>query len=228
MKKFLFSFILLFPFLLNAQVSVKGIVTEHNSGNKPINGVQIKALGANPDVSDNSGLFQLVFGAKKPGDRVIVSEIKKKGYEIVNKKEVDRWLIGSNPSQRTKIVMCPEGLIAENTAKYYDISLKAVTDGYNKRINALQEQLAKALIDAKTYGEQAKTLSDQFTNQQNQLEELADKFARENFDDCSAIQKQAFEAFKQGNIEEAIRILETVDSDAEIAKAKEQSQRGNV
>jgi len=226
MKKIFFLAFLSLSVLAKSQTTVKGIFTEQNSGNKPVVGVQIKALGANPEVSDNSGLFQLVFGAKKPGDRVIVSEIKKKGYEIVNKKEVDSWLIGSNPNQRTKVVMCPEGLIAENTAKYYDISLKAVTDGYNKRISELQKQLAKAQIDAKTYGAQAKTLSDQFTNQQNQLEELADKFARENFDDCSAIQKQAFEAFKQGNIEEAIRILETVDSDAEIAKAKVQKSKG--
>jgi tetratricopeptide (TPR) repeat protein len=216
----------LIPYLLNAQTTVKGIVTEQNSGNKPIAGVQIKALGSTPEQTDNAGLFQLVFTSKKPGDRIIVSGIFKKGYEIVNKDVVNNWLIPGNPGDKTKIVMCPEGLIAKNTLKYYDISLDGLTKGYQNRIKELQKERDKAQIDAKTFGEQAKALADQFENQQKQLEELADKFARENFDDCSAIHRQAFEAFKSGNVGEAIRILESVNSENEIAKAKAQKEQG--
>ncbi|MCX6256407.1 MAG: tetratricopeptide repeat protein [Bacteroidia bacterium] len=222
MKKQLFFIMLWVPLFLTAQTTVKGIITEQNSGNKPIPGVQLKAIGTTPELSDNAGLFKLVFTAKKPGDRIIVSEISKKGYEIVNKDVVNNWLIPGNPNERTKIVMCPEGLIAQNTIKYYDISLAGLTKGYESRIKALEEQRDKALINAETFGEQAKTLEEQYGNQQKQLEELADKFARENFDDCSAIHKKAFELFKLGNIEEAVRILESINSEAEISKAKQQ------
>ncbi|MCX6256405.1 MAG: tetratricopeptide repeat protein, partial [Bacteroidia bacterium] len=224
-KRVILLSILCLPLLLNAQTSVKGIVTEQNSGNKPIPGVQLKALGTTPELTDNAGLFQLLFTAKKPGDRIIVSEISKKGYEVVNKDVVNNWIITDNINDKTKIVMCPEGLIAQNTLKYYDISLSGLTKGYESRIKSLQEQKDKAEIDAKTYAEQAKALAEQFDNQQKQLEELSEKFARENFDDCSAIHKQAFDAFKNGNIEEAIRILESVNSEIEIAKAKKQQNK---
>lgn len=210
-----------------AQASVKGVITEQNSGNKPIMGVQIKALGASPEATDNAGMFNLVFSNKKAGDRIIISKIEKPGYEIVNKREVENWIIASAADNRTKIIMCPDGQIATNTAKYYDISLEAVTNGYNKKVKELQKQLAEAKIDAKTFGELAQEMGKKFNEQQNQLEELADKFARENFDDCSAIQQKAFSAFKNGDIDGAIAILEGLNSEAEIAKAHYQLQKSN-
>jgi len=217
--------LLCLPCLLQAQTTVKGFVTEQNSGNKPISGVQIKALGTEPELSDNAGQFQLNFTNKKAGDRIIVSEITKKGYEIVNKDIVNNWVITNYADKKTKIIMCPEGLIAKNTLKYYEISLAGLTRGYHDRNKRLQEKLSKTEIDALTYSKLADSLARQFDNQQKQLEKLADKFARENFDDCSAIHQQAFQSFKMGNIEEAIRILETVDSETEIAKAKQQQNK---
>ncbi len=224
MKTNLLLLLIAFTVRLNAQVTVKGIVTVQNSGNQPIPGVQIKALGTTPEVTGNDGLFRLVFTGKKPGDRIIVSEIAKKGFEIVNKEVVNNWVITTKPEQRTKIVMCPEGLIAANTLKYYNISFDGLARGYNEQIRKYQEERDKALMNAQAYGEKMKLLAEQFENQQKYLEELAEKFARENFDDCSEVQRQAFDAFRRGDIGEAIRILETVNSAEEIQKAKKQHQ----
>ena len=139
-KKLILSLLLLSD-LLYAQTTVKGIVTEQNSDNKPISGVQIKSLGTAPELSDNSGFFQLNFPSKKPGDRIIVTEIYKKGFEIVNKDVINNWLISNNTNEKTKLVMCPEGMIAKNTLKYYDISLAGLTKGYNDRNKLLKENL---------------------------------------------------------------------------------------
>ncbi|MEI8007342.1 MAG: tetratricopeptide repeat protein [Bacteroidota bacterium] len=226
MKNILISLLILIPFGICAQITVKGIVTEQNSGNKPVPGVQIKAIGTIPEQSDNAGLFQLSFSSKKPGDQITVVEISKKGYEIVNKDAVNSWLISNDPNNRKKIIMCLEGLIAQNTLNYYNISLAGLTQGYANKIKNLQEQRDKAVINSKMFAEQAKALGDQFNMLQKQLEDLSGKFAHENFDDCSAIHKRAFEEFKQGNIEEAIKILETVNSETEIDKAKQQRSKG--
>jgi tetratricopeptide (TPR) repeat protein len=219
-------FLILLPLPLLAQTTVRGIVTEQNSGNKPIAGVQIKALGSAPETSDNEGLFQLTFASKKIGERIIVSEISKKGYEIVNKDVVNNWVIPGDRNSRTKVVMCPEGTLARNTMKYYDISLAGLTKGYNNRLRRLQAKLDSALIDARTFDEKAKALGGQYESSKQQLEELAARFARENFDDCPAIQKNAFVAFQGGNVSEALGILEGVNSEVEIAKAKQQKEKG--
>lgn len=226
MKKILISGLVLVSGFLHGQVAVNGVVTEQNSSNKPLTGVQVKVLGSAPDQTGRDGLFRLVFTSKQPGDRVVVSEISKKGYEIVNKEMVDNWVIQKEPETRFKVVMCPEGTIAKNTLKYYNISLDGLTKGYESKIKALQQQKEKSEIDAKTYAEQARQLSEQYQNQQKQLEALAEKFARENFDDCSEIHRKAFEAFRAGQIPEAIRILESVNSADEIRKALAQKEKG--
>ncbi|HRZ42131.1 MAG TPA: tetratricopeptide repeat protein [Bacteroidales bacterium] len=226
MKSFVVAGMVLITSSLHGQIAVLGVVTEQNSNNKPLPGVQVKVLGSAPDQSGRDGVFRLVFTTKQPGDRVVVSEISKKGYEIVNKEMVDNWVIQKEPATRFKIVMCPEGTVARNTMKYYNISLDGLTKGYDSRIRVLQQQKEKSEIDAKTYAEQARLLSEQFQNQQKQLEELAEKFARENFDDCSDIHRKAFEAFSAGHIPDAIRILESVNSAEEIRKALEQKEKG--
>lgn len=214
------------PFSLSAQIVVKGVVTEQNSGGKMLSGVQIKPLSGIPEVSDNAGLFQLTFADKKPGDRIYV-EVNKKGYELVNRKAIlDDWLIAKDPKERAKVVMCPEGMVAKNMAKYYQISEKALTKGYREKIDALMAERTQSVIDAKQYAEQAKLLEEQFNNQRKELEELAEKFARENFDDFTGVQKQAADAFMSGNIEEALRILGTVNSEEEIARAMHQKEKG--
>ena len=227
MKTVFLFFFLLISGLTCGQTIVKGIVTEQNSGNKPISGVQIKALGSIPEVSDNKGTFQLVFENKKPGERIFISEISKKGYEVVNRKDVvDNWFISGNPIQKTRVVMCPEGMLAQNITKYYNISLNALTKGYKQGIKELVAERDKALLDGHDYAEKEKLLEEQYRNQQKQLEALAEKFARENFDDYTGVQKQAAEVFMQGDIEMAIQILVSVNSEEEIARAIRQKERG--
>ena len=226
MKRLTIILFSLFVLQTSAQVVVKGLVTEQNSGGKMLPGVEIKSLGGIPEVSDNAGLFQLTFAGKKPGDRIYV-EVNKSGYEVVNRKEIlEDWLIGKDPKERTKVVMCPEGMVAQNMAKYYRISEKALTKGYYEKIDALMTERGQAKIDAKRYAEQAKLLEEQFKNQRKQLDELAEKFARENFDDYTGIQKQAADSFMAGNIEAAISILGTINSEEEMKKALRQKEKG--
>lgn len=228
----LISFIFFFQiFNINdsfAQSTFKGVVTLQNSNKIPLHGVQIMALGSNPTTSDNQGAFQIVLKNKRPGDKVSINKIYKEGYEVVNKKDIENYLIPSKADHFAPIVMCPEGTIAENTAKYYDISLSALTKNYENRIKELQIQLENLQINAEAFNKQALELNNQFLTQQNNLEELAMKFALENFDDCSLLHKQAFEVFILGDIKEAIRILETVNSFEEIKKAIQQKEKGNV
>jgi len=198
---------IIFPLFISAQTIQKGWVTEQNSGNKPIQGVHIIAIGAAPAVSDINGWFELKFKDKNTGDKITITEVSKKGYEVVNKKEVDNWHISTHPDELFKIVVCPAGLLTQNTIKYYNISLKAVTEGYENKIADLQAQLAKAKISESEYGKLAKITGEQFKAQQSQLEELTDKFARVNFDDVSVIYKHAFEKFQEGKIDSVLIIL---------------------
>ncbi len=228
MNRLILIVFILSPLFLPAQVVVKGVVTEQNSGNKPIAAVQLLALGANPEVSDNEGRFSLTFPDKSAGERIRLTSVTKSGYELVNREETEAWVIPSNADKVMKIVLCPAGQLATNRLKYYRISFEALTKGYRDKVRQLEKQRDNAEIDARRYAEQLELLEDQYRNQQKELEQLADRFAHENFDDCSEIHKQAFQAFQTGNIEEAIRILETMDSEKEILLAQHQKEKGEI
>ena len=75
--------------------------------------------------------------------------------------------------------MCPEGLIAQNTLKYYNISITGLTKAYTEQSASLKAQKDKAIIDGETYIEQLQMLAVQYKTVKEKLEEMAERFARE-------------------------------------------------
>ncbi|MCU0289081.1 MAG: hypothetical protein MUF15_22145, partial [Acidobacteria bacterium] len=84
---------------------LRGKIVLANSGGKPVENVQLIAFGANPGVSTGAGLFQLDFPGKNPGDVVMVV-VQKKGFEVINKKDLERVVLRQNPDEVLEIVMC--------------------------------------------------------------------------------------------------------------------------
>ena len=86
-----------------AQTTQKGIVVEMSSNNKPVAGAEIKVAGASPTDSDQEGRFILNFTASLPGDPLMINDIYKKGFKIVNYEKVANWNISS--ASELKIVL---------------------------------------------------------------------------------------------------------------------------
>ena len=84
-----------------AQVRQAGKVTLQNSGRKPLSGVQVKAMGAVPASSDVQGNFSLHFNKARPGQMLLLDEVYKEGYELVNEQALKRWTVSSSLTKRT-------------------------------------------------------------------------------------------------------------------------------
>jgi tetratricopeptide (TPR) repeat protein len=194
-----------------------GIITLKDSGGIPIKGVTITARGANPAVSKNSGLFEMQFIGKKPGDRVILS-VYKKGLEVVNSNELEVRL-RSDPDDLVKIVMCKEGERDENALIYYKIAAKNINENYEKRLQEIKAQSAsdtnKIIAELKAHRDVALSWA----------KKLAEKFARVNLDDAHELYKTAFDYFKQGNIEKALKVLDDAKIENDIRIAREAKQK---
>lgn len=192
---------------LLAQVQT-GLVREQNSNKTPLANVQVIFSDALPSSSDQSGRFRLAFSGKKPGDLIFFQEITKKDYEIVNQKELHVLKIGSNTNLGKDIILTKVGQLDAAKKEYYGISDKALQASFNKEKIALQERLKNVQLTQQEYLGKFNALSEQYEQQQKDLDALADVFARTNFDDVSEEYKQAFELFKVGKINEALKILE--------------------
>ena len=182
---------------------LKGYVTQQNSGARSLSGVQVKASWANATTSDRNGRFVLTFYDLEPGEDVYVNP-EKPGWEVVNERSMATQLPENSDHQLFKIVMCRRGQLDSLRVVYYEISEEVITRRYRAQIAALERE-GRNLIQERD------SIKAQYRAQKKYARELADRFARTNFDDVSQLYKQAFEHFKQGEIEAAIELLEQAD-----------------
>lgn len=134
-----------------------GMVLEHNSGKKPLAGVQIIFSGALPASSDQQGNFRLVFSGKKVGDLIFYKEITKKGYELVNEKELQILKIGNTENLGKDIILAKAGVLDAAKKQYYDISDRALLAGFNREKNALDKRLKLEHLTQQGYLDQYNT-----------------------------------------------------------------------
>ncbi len=188
-----------------------GMVREQNSGKKPVPDAQIIFAGAVPATSDQGGKFRLTFQGKKAGEFVFLTEVRKTGYELVNNKEVEQLKLSNTDQLGTDIILAKTGVLAAAKKEYYDISDAALLAGFEKEKRRLREQLNQAALTQQQYGEQYEALQKQYDSQKAELDRLAEKFARVNFDDVSELYQEALQLFKDGKIDAAIQKLESAD-----------------
>jgi len=207
-----------------AQVQ-NGLVRVQNSGKTPLANVQIIFSEAVPTTSDQSGRFRLAFSGRKPGDLIFFQEIVKKDYEIVNEKELQVLKIGNSDNLNKDIILAVSGQLNAAKKEYYGISDQALQTSFSKEKNALQEKLKNVQLTQQEYLDKFNALSEQYEQQQKALDNLADIFARTNFDDVSEEYKTAFELFETGKIDEALKILESANLLGRTAKRLNEKKR---
>ena len=189
-----------------AQTTQKGIVVEMSSNNKPVAGAEIKVAGASPTDSDQEGRFILNFTASLPGDPLMINDIYKKGFKIVNYEKVANWNISS--VSELKIVLGRTEVINALRKKYYDIGESNSEKEYRKTLAELEELKKQNALSAVEYDQKVDSMSKSMMEWQKRLEIYALKFACINRDELDAMEKQAMELLDHGDVHGAIRLYE--------------------
>ena len=189
---------------LHAQVKQHGQVTLQNSGRKPLAGVQIRAKGAVPASSDVQGNFNLHFNKARPGQLLLLDEVYKDGYELVNEQALKQWFVSGN--RPLPIVMCPKGTLAAAQAKYYDIGKQYNMERYNNVCKQLEEQLKQNKISTEKYNAELDKLSANYLQTMQQIEDYAYAMACYNRDDLNQMGAEALTLVEAGKVDEALKL----------------------
>lgn len=190
----------------------KGIVKEFNSNNKPVSGVAIKYFKAVATDSDIDGRFTLVFQKElEPGSNIFLEDIVKKGYEVVNINELEHVRLGNNDQFQKNIILAKEGVIDQARIEYVNVSRDALTKNLKREKKELLSLLNKERITQSTYLAELKDLQGKFEQQKEQLNNLAERFARTNFDDVDTVYQEALLLFKSGLFDEAVERIESIN-----------------
>lgn len=208
----LLSVFLISSWCLLAQTTQKGVVLEMSSNHRPVAGVEIKVAGATPTDSDIEGRFTLTFSSSLPGDPLMVNDVYKKGYKIVNHEKIANWNISS--SSELKIVLGRTEVINALRKKYYDIGESSTEREYRKTMTELEELKKQQLLSETAFLQKVDSASQSLAEWRRRLEVYAMKFACINRDELDDREKQAMELLDGGDIQGAIRLYEEMKLDS--------------
>ncbi len=240
--------LLFFAFTLNAEVTLRGIVTYQNTGVK-MKAIQVTARGASPtitrkDTTNTEGVFVLTFPNGKVGD-VVYLELGTPIYDLVNDKRDLEIVLTDKTDYKVRLVVCKKGERDANAVAYYNISTKYLETSYQKQIKKkesdianLQKQLTQSgantdALNKQIYALQSERakLDDQLEAQKKNAYKLAENFSRIDLAQADAIYRKAFETFKAGDIDSARAVLNSKEAkqqevelkkrDTDIQKSKE-------
>ncbi|MEM6807457.1 MAG: tetratricopeptide repeat protein, partial [Bacteroidota bacterium] len=223
MKKltFLISYLLVFA-SLPAQTLQKGKAREINSGKSPLSGVFVKFEDTPSTNSDQNGNFTLSFVGKKPGELIFLEEIRKKNYELVNKKDFEISKISDNDSLGVDIILAKAGYVDAAKKEYYEVSDKALYASFEREKKRLKKKLEEAEFDQEKYLRENEKLQEAYNIQKANLDHLSERFAQVNFDDVEPLYEEALKLFKAGEIDSCLTLLEGADL---ITKSRKERKR---
>ncbi len=239
MKNTIFFILFCLTIQLPAQNNkIVGYVKLQSSGKTPLENVEVYALGANTDYTNDKGYFELIFSNKKVGDLVANIEFSMDGYRVINEEKCEGLSIPKDPSLvPLVVVMSRKKEYQQQLAVYYKVIIDNATSNFEAERKALQAQINQLSDKAADEAEERILLAKiaELEEEKEQLmaraERLAEQFANIDIDAASQLAKDALALFQEGKIKEAIALMddEVLDNNMRAAKkAKSIHQQGLV
>ena len=187
----------------------KGITFRYN-GKKPrtpLGGVYVKtATSPNGVVSDeNNGVFFLKLQNVKMGARLGRTTVSNTDLMIFNQKEVDEWSARKEP---LKLILCDANQFQKQKNNFISIGRNQAEKKYKKRLAELEKKNKAQQLTLDEYHAKLDSINRDRDNAEKHMEEYADMFARIDESEVDTLAQRAIELFNQGQLEEAIKLLE--------------------
>jgi len=203
------------------QSSVSGVVAVFNSAFEtgkrqyvPNAQVEDDFKKANATTTGADGRFNLVFVGIKDNEKVSFN-VKKERMEIVN---TEALYAVAGQKEQVALFMSPEGKLAENKLKYYNINREAAEKALTTKLKTIGDEILKLKQNETANAGQIVKLQAEYGALQKQFEkidqsarDMADRYAKINLDDQTKEYQSAFRYFQKGQLEEALKILNQVD-----------------
>jgi len=207
----LLSFVVLcmIPQFTKAETYQRVIVKEYipdvnnptlNATKIPLPNVEVSVKGAGSTVTDQEGSCTLRFNLMKGGDKIIVRQFARPGYELLNP-ELLNDLVIRRDDKPLEIVMISQ----ENAIKLSRIISRQVGAQFEKmRLRELNE-LDILAVD---YDTKRKAIIEKYEAKLDDVDQYIDRLVRVDITRVTEQESIAFQAFNDGNLEQALQILE--------------------
>ena len=208
-KNILFIFLAILSLGNSWAIDQIGIAYRYNGKKQrtPLGGVYIKvATSPNGVVSqEQNGQFVLKLKDIKMGDAMGNAIVQKTGMMVFNKEEVNRWHVQKGA---LVLIVCDANEFQKQKAQLITIGRNQAEKKYKQKLERLKAQNAKQQLSLDQYYAKLDSLEKDKENALAHMDEYADMFARIDESEIDTVAQKAMELFRQGCLDEAIRLFE--------------------
>lgn len=213
---FIFSFLLLslqaFSITQNGYVRT---ISRPNHNSERLDGVLIRVRGnRNPILSSESGDFAILMQDLRNGDPYALSSVMKSGYQLIEQDLIGRNQVGSDRVPLVVSMISIAQLQAEKSA-IADKARSEVEKRYMEQMAQLEQQLDAKRLEADEFERRMTELDDQYMRLQAQVDDMADRYARTDYDALDAVSAKINLAIEQGDVDLAERLIQEKGSFAQ-------------
>ena len=181
-----------------------------NKPGAPLSGVSIRFRGLmNHVLSDEKGFFSIQILDKKEGDAIFLQGIRKNGYELKDRDLIGRPIAFSSRVP-IEIVLISSEELAENKRRIEKKAYQVVEQNYQNKLKNIKKQLERQELTIDQYRQQAQDLEDKFEKYQMLIGEMADRYARTDYDHLDSIDREINLCIENAELEKADSLIHTV------------------
>ncbi len=191
----------------------QGYVKTQGRPNKPgvpLSGVSIRMRGMfNQVLSQQNGRFSILMPNKKNGDVIILQSVRKNGYELKDYDMIGRSLTFST-SVPIEIVMINTEELNRNRQRIEKKAYEVAEKNFQTKLHELKKQVEEQRITAEQYNQQYNDLQNKYEKYQALIGEMADRYARTDYDHLDSIDYVINMCIENGELEKADSLIHTV------------------
>lgn len=194
--------------LCHAQVQ-NGIVKTNGRPDKPgipLGNVSVKASGHNASLSANDGLFSIDMNGLNEGESFFLTSVTRLGFELADRNAIGRKY-GFSSSVPMVLTMISKTELEEEKQRIRNNAIEATQKKYSDKIEKLEQELEKHIISEEAFSERLQELQKNMDQYNELIDNLADKYARTDYDIIDSIDRKINEAIEQGLFDKADSLI---------------------
>lgn len=176
----------------------------------PLSNVTVRWRGMfNAVLSNANGQFSVAMPGKKDGDAIILQSVSKRGYELKDKSIIGREQVFSNKVP-IEIVMVNSAQLQADKERIADNAYTIAEKNYKKKLKQYEKLVKKKKITAEQYYQELEKLRKQYEAYLSLISDMADRYARTDYDQLDSIDYQINVCIENGELEKADSLIHTV------------------
>ncbi|MBP5382181.1 MAG: tetratricopeptide repeat protein [Bacteroidales bacterium] len=209
-----------------------------NAPGKALPGVTVRVAGVhNALLSDKRGRFSFILDeTESKDDDFTFSSVYKSGYSLSDSDFLNQKFAFS-PKVPVTIVMVSNAVLEQEKHRIEMAAYARADQNYKTKLDALQKALDESRISGEQYRNELVLLQKNYDKYTYLIGDMADRYARADYDNLSKLDRQINACIEAGDLEEAERLIRTVldpekvvqqnrDAQEEIARQRLALERG--